>query len=55
VIEDLGSAKGTFVRDKTSTGVSAGAEKLVRLGTAAVDLAIGEGVLIGDPAASSVQ
>src|SRR6187431_1560862 len=47
VIEDLGSANGTFVHDGTPLGGAGGTERLRRLGLEGVELAVGESVQLG--------
>jgi DNA-binding NtrC family response regulator len=47
LIEDLGSANGTFVHGRASLAVAGKTEKLARLQGEAVPLAIGESLLLG--------
>ena len=47
VVEDLGSANGTFVHDKTQLGGTGRTEKLRRLGVEGAELAVGESVQLG--------
>ncbi len=47
VVEDLGSANGTFVHDKAQRGVAARTERLLRLGAGGAELAVGESILLG--------
>ena len=47
VIEDLGSANGTFVHDKTQPSSEGRTERHRRLGPEGAELAVGESVLLG--------
>jgi transcriptional regulator with PAS, ATPase and Fis domain len=47
VVEDLGSANGTFVHDRTKLGGAGRTERLLRLGVERAELAIGESVQLG--------
>jgi two-component system, NtrC family, response regulator AtoC len=47
VVEDLGSANGTFVHDRTQAGSAGRTERLRRLGLEAAELAVGESVQLG--------
>jgi two-component system, NtrC family, response regulator AtoC len=47
VIEDLGGANGTFVRERTRSDVTGKTEKLRRLMREKAELAVGESVLLG--------
>jgi two-component system response regulator AtoC len=46
-VEDLGSANGTLVHDKSAAGGGAGTQKLRPLCSEAAEIAIGESVLLG--------
>jgi pSer/pThr/pTyr-binding forkhead associated (FHA) protein len=47
IIEDLGGANGTFVREKSRADAAGKTEKLRRLTNATAELAVGESVLLG--------
>ncbi len=47
VVEDLGGANGTFVRDRSHPEVTGKTEKLLRLVRETAELAVGESVLLG--------
>ena len=47
IIEDLGGANGTFVRDRAQFDVAGKTQKLRRLAGETAELAVGESVLLG--------